>query len=164
MNRKGFTLVEVLAVIIVIALVFTLVAPSISDVYENSKLKSEEIFVERLSSVIDSYVKLNSGDISFTSNGTATKKEGESTYTVDIYKGIITINNIINDKLLSKENYINAGNKEASCNINAEIEVYRDSDYVYCHKIKKESLDCLSDKYKKYINEEYVLNTCTWSK
>ena len=43
MNRKGFTLVEVLAVIIVIALVFTLVAPSISDVYENSKLKSEEI-------------------------------------------------------------------------------------------------------------------------
>jgi len=161
MNRKGFTLIELLGVIVVLAIVLAIAVPSISNAYKNSKLKSEEIFIERLSDVIDSYVKLNSSSIDFTSNGTATK-EGE-TSTVNIYKGTITVNNIINDNLLREKDYVNAGNKEETCNKEAEIEVYRDSDYVYCYKVKKADLGCLTDEYKG-PDIVYAIDTCVWSK
>lgn len=161
MNRKGFTLVEVLAVIVILGVILTIASPYIITAYKNSKLKSEEVFVNRLSAVIDSYVKLNSYDIPFSSDGTATK-EGQGT--VNIEKGIITIQDIITDNLLSQEKYVNAGNKEATCNKNTQIEVYKDSDFVYCYKLKKESLGCLTDEYKSSIDSEYAIDTCIWSR
>ncbi len=161
MNRKGFTLIEVLAVIILLGIVLTIAAPNLINVYKDSKLKSEEIFVERLSQSIDSYIKLNSSYISFESNGNASKEQEGSTYTVSINKGIITIQDIIDDNLI--KDYVNAGNKDVACNTNAEIEVYKDSDYVYCHKIKKDSLGCLTDEYKNSITGDYVVDTCIWS-
>ena len=72
--------------------------------------------------------------------------------------------NIINDKIITAEDYINPGNKEVQCNKNAEIEVYRDSDYVYCHKVKKDALDCLSKEFKDSITGDYVIDTCVWEK
>ena len=161
MNRKGFTLIELLGVIIVLAIVLLLAVPSISNAYKNSKLKSEEIFVERLSDVIDSYVKLNSSSISFTSDGEATK-EGE-TGTVNIYKETIKVQNIIDDNLLRESDYVNAGNKDKKCEPNAQIEVYRDSDYVYCYKVDKDSLGCLTDEYRNTI-DDYAIDTCVWSR
>lgn len=164
MNRKGFTLVEVLVVIVVLGIVLLIAGPTLLNVYEDSKLKSEEIFTKRLSQSIDGYIKLNSSDISFTSDGTANKTEEGTSYQVDIYKGTITVQNIINDNLLSIEDYINAGNKGVSCSTSAEIEVYKDSDYVYCYKVEKDSLGCLTDRYKNSITGDYVIDTCIWSK
>ena len=162
MNRKGFTLIELLAVIILLGLVLVFTVPNIVDTYKNSKLKTEKIFVDKLSDVIDGHIKLNSSDLSFTQDGTATK-EGQSG-TVTIYKSAITINEIIEGKLISVSDYINAGNKDVQCNINAGIEVYKDSDYVYCHKVKKEELGCLTQEYKDSITSDYVIDTCIWSK
>lgn len=164
MNRKGFTLIELIAVIVILGIILVVSAPSISNVYKESKLKSEEIFVERLSQSIDSYIKLNSDEIAFTSDGAANKEEEGSTYQVNIWKAAITVQNVIDDKLISEEDYVNPGNKETKCTVNAEIEVYKDSDYVYCHKIKKESLGCLTDEYKNSITGEYVIDTCVWSR
>lgn len=164
MNRKGFTLIELIAVIVILGIILVVSAPSISNVYKESKLKSEEIFVERLSQSIDSYIKLNSDEIAFTSDGAANKEEERSTYQVNIWKAAITVQNVIDDKLISEEDYVNPGNKETKCTVNAEIEVYKDSDYVYCHKIKKESLGCLTDEYKNSITGEYVIDTCVWSR
>lgn len=164
MNRKGFTLIELIAVIVILGIILVVSAPSISNVYKESKLKSEEIFVERLSQSIDSYIKLNSDEIAFTSDGAANKEEDGSTYQVNIWKAAITVQNVIDDKLISEEDYVNPGNKETKCTVNAEIEVYKDSDYVYCHKIKKDSLGCLSDEYKNSITGEYVIDTCVWSR
>lgn len=164
MNRKGFTLIELIAVIVILGIILVVSAPSISNVYKESKLKSEEIFVERLSQSIDSYIKLNSDEIAFTSDGAANKEEDGSTYQVNIWKAVITVQNVIDDKLISEEDYVNPGNKETKCTVNAEIEVYKDSDYVYCHKIKKESLGCLTDEYKNSITGEYVIDTCVWSR
>jgi len=165
MNRKGFTLIEVLAVIIILGIILVFVVPSIMDIYKNSKLKSEEIFIKRLSQSIDSYVKLNNDEITFTDGGTANKTEEGSSYQVTLVKGTISVQDIIDSKLLSNENYINAGNKEASCNINDNIiEVYKDSDYVYCYKVQKESLECLTNEYKAFLNSTYAIDTCMWSK
>ena len=164
MNRKGFTLMEMIAVVVILGIILLIAGPTLSSVYEDSKLKSEEIFTKRLSQSIDSYIKLNSSDINFTSDGTANKTEENASYQVNIYKGTIKVQNIINDNLLSIEDYKNAGNKDIQCNSNAEIELYRDSDYVYCYKVKKNSLDCLTDRYKNSVTGEYVIDTCIWSK
>lgn len=166
MNRKGFTLIEVLVVIVILGIILVIAVPSLLYVYNDSKLKSEEIFVDRLSDVIDSYIKLNSSGIVFIKeNYSANKKNGdETTYSVDIYRGPIKVNNIITDNLLSENDYVNAGNKDVSCNKEAEIEVYRDSDYVYCYKVNKSSLGCLTDEYKGTIIGDYVIDTCVWSK
>lgn len=163
MNRRGFTLIELLAVIVVLGLVLTISIPSITDAYKNSKIKSEEAFLERLSQTIDSYVKLNSDKISFTQAGTATKTENGTTYSVNIKSGTIKIQDIINDNLISSTDFVNAGNKEVPCNTNAEVEVYKDSDFVYCYKMPIDNLNCLSDNYKeKHKNEDYAINTCNW--
>lgn len=173
MNRKGFTLIEVLAVIVILGIVLLIAGPTLINVYEDSKLKSEEIFTKRLSQSIDGYIKLNSSDIDFTSDGTADKTEEGASYQVDIYKGrifengierTIVVNDIIVDNLLSQEDYKNAGNKDEQCDISAEIEVYKDSDYVYCYKVEKDSLGCLTDRYKNSITGDYVIDTCIWSK
>ena len=182
MNRKGFTLIELLAVIVILGIILVFVTPNILEVYKNSKLKSEEIFVDRVSLPIDSYIKLKTDDIVFTKvEGTFTKTYIDSTGNekVDypnIYIGKIqektengeyilkdiTINDIINTKLLFQENYINAGNKGKPCNNNAIIEVYKDSDYVYCYKVKKASLGCLTEDYKTTLNGDYAIDTCLW--
>ena len=169
MNRRGFTLIELLAVIVVLALILVISFPNFLDVLKNSKLKNEQIFVDRLSQTIDSYVSLNSDQITFEDYGTGTKTGSNGT--VSIYKGTITVQNIIADKIISEEDYINPGNKDyinldtnrKGCNPDAIIEVYRDSDYVYCHKVKKDDLGCLSKEFKDSINGDYVVDTCVWT-
>lgn len=165
MNRKGFTMIELLAVIVVLGIVLVITFPNMTDVFKSSKLKSEEAFVERISQSIDSYVTLNSSDITFEKqDGTANKTYGGSDHSVNIYKGTITMNTIISSNIITGKDYKNPGNENVECNVNAEIEVYRDSDYVYCHKIKKDSLGCLTDEYKNTIDSDYIVDTCTWTK
>lgn len=164
MNRKGFTLIELLAVLVVLGIVLVISIPSITDAYKNSKIKSEEAFVQRLTQTIDSYVKLNSDEITFDITGTGTKIENGSKYTITYQKGIVEVNKIIKSKILTEKDFINAGNKDVPCNTNTEIEVYKDSDFVYCYKMPITNLTCLSDNYKeKYKDETYAINTCAWT-
>lgn len=162
MNRKGFTLIELLAVIVVLGLVLVVTIPSITSAYKNSKIKSEEVFVDRLTQAIDSYVKLNSDEIKYQSIGNGTKKENGEEYDITYQMGTITINDIIKDGILTQKDFVNAGNKDATCNTNAEVEVYKDSDFVYCYKMKKDNLNCFTEAYKKTIEGDYVIDTCVW--
>ena len=163
MNRKGFTLIELLAVIVVLGLVTLISVPIISDAYTKSKIKSEEVFADRLTQAIDSYVKLNSDTINFNENGTGTKTVNEKdTYNITYQMGTITINDIINDGILTQKDFVNAGNKDATCNTTAKIEVYKDSDFVYCYKVHKDSLGCLTKEYKSTIKGDYAIDTCEW--
>lgn len=165
MNKKGFTMIELLAVIVVLGIVLIITFPNISDIFKGSKLKSEEAFMDRISQSIDSYVTLNSSNITFEKqDGTFKKVLGTKEQPVDVYKGTITMNTIISSNIITEKDYKNPGNENVECNVNAEIEVYRDSDYVYCHKIKKDSLGCLTDEYKNTIDSDYIVDTCTWTK
>lgn len=180
MNRKGFTLIELLAVLVVLGIVLVISIPSITDAYKSSKIKSEEAFVQRLTQTIDSYVKLNSDEKNFecreepcTGEKTITEKkyneeakqveEITKTYPIYYQQRTETIQNIIDDGFLSQNDFVNPGNKEVSCNTDAQIEVYKDSDFVYCYKMPITNLTCLSDNYKeKYKDETYAINTCAW--
>lgn len=165
MNKKGFTMIELLAVIVVLGIILVITFPNITDVLKGSKLKTEEAFIDRLSQSIDSYVTLNSGSIGFTKDEKSYYKPNEEEPVV-VYKGTITIQDIINDGIINEKDYKNPANENVNCNKSAQIDVYRDSDYVYCHKIKKDSLGCLTEEYidKNKINDEDIVDTCTWTK
>ena len=167
MNRKGFTLIELLAVIIITALILVIVAPNIIDAYKESRLKVEDTFVKKISNAIDSYVTLNEDELTFTSyqgGREYTKPSQDNKVTVGVTNK--TVNDLIQDKLITQSNYINPNNKDTSCNINAPIEIYKDSDLVYCYKVKASSLGCLTTDYKnKYLSvgrDPYVIDTCVW--
>ena len=154
--------------IVVLGLVLLISVPIISDAYTKSKIKSEEVFADRLTQAIDSYVKLNSDTMSFSCNsdrceGTKTVNE-KDTYNITYQMGTITINDIINDGILTQKDFVNAGNnnKNVSCEPNAEVEVYKDSDFVYCYKVHKDSLGCLTKEYKSTIKGDYAIDTCEW--
>lgn len=191
MNRKGFTLIELLAVIIVLALVLTLTIPTSINAYKKAKLKTEAVFVSRISGVVDEYISLasqellkNDEKLSFTQEEGKYKKPdtgiglGEDWANYKVYKATITVDNLIDNELLFEAKYINPNNKNYSytddkgithntCKINAKIEIYKDSDAVYCHKIQASELGCLTDDYiNEYLdgdNNAYAVNTCVWS-
>ena len=142
MNRKGFTLVELLGVIVILAVILIIAAPNLLKIYKNSKLKSEEIFVQRISESIDSYIKLYGDEIEFNDAGFAK----------------ITMDEIIKSKIISEDDYINPGNKGTECYKDGGIEVYKNTNYVYCYKMEKRSLECLTDEYEK----GFAIDTCPY--
>ena len=163
MNRKGFTLIELLAVIVILGIILTFAVPSIINIYKESKLKTEEMFLNELSKSIDSYVTLNSGDIDFNTSVDGLKNTNGTISSIKISKGEISIDDLINDQIIEEKDYINPGNKNATCdNDNKIVEVYRDSDYVYCYKVNKNKLKCLTDEYKNSLDSDYAIDTCIW--
>lgn len=165
MNKKGYTLIELLVVIVIIGLLAIIVVPISIDVFKNSKIKNEEIFVGKLSDITYDYITLNSDEISFSNSEIidAVKSKENQEYHVDVKKTTITFQNIINSRLIAESDFKNPGNQEVACNKNAEIEIYRDSDYVYCHKIKKTSLMCLTEDYLNTVEDDiYIIDTCNW--
>ena len=161
-NRKGFTLIELIAVIVILSIILIVAVPNLIETYKQSKLKSEGMFVKQLTKSIESYVSLNGSNLEYTYFAEAKKsltvEDTDKSYTVKISKSTIKIQDIIEES-----EYRNPGNKDKKCDKEAEIEVYRDSDYVYCFKIKKDSFDCLTDEYKQSIGED-AIDTCIWEK
>lgn len=190
-NRKGFTLIELIAVIVILSIILIVAVPNLIETYKQSKLKSEGMFVKQLTKSIESYVSLYGSEMSFTEeSGTYYKqktiKAKESCQVdrneVKVYKSETTIQDIIDSNIIEESEYRNPGNKDTKCNPDAKIEIYRDSDYVYCFKIKKDAMECLTQEYKNSIKEttcetldnscnctktienttDYVIDTCIW--
>ena len=184
MNRKGFTLIELLAVIVILGLILVFTVPNITDAYKNSKLKTEEIFIDRLSDAIEGYVSLNTttGGFNFTetiqvekTNPTFNGSNTDTGIQMNAYMATVTIQDIINSGIITSNDYINPGNKGASCNTDVPVAVYRDEDFVYCHKVELTALTCLTDAFKDAFKKEnncsessedsskcYIINTCSW--
>lgn len=163
MNRRGFTLIELLAVIIILGLVMVIVIPNSINGYKKSRLKVEESFISRLSESIDSYVSLETigSNLKYNKGSFTKTKTGEDT-PVMVYEDVITFNDLINSNIISKSDFIDPNSKK-NCDVEASISIYKDSDFVYCHRVLKSSLnDCLSDDYKEEHNEEYIIDTCSW--
>ena len=101
MNRKGFTLIELLAVIVILGIILTFAVPSITNIYKESKLKTEKAFVDQLSKGIESYITLYSNEMSFSKvDGNFVKeiidnRSDKPSYDVDVYKADITVKDII---------------------------------------------------------------------
>jgi prepilin-type N-terminal cleavage/methylation domain-containing protein len=69
--KKGFTLVELLAVIVILTIILVIVIPSVQDAIEESKQKAYNVTVESIEDAAKSYLYFNSGSYKdeFTASG-----------------------------------------------------------------------------------------------
>lgn len=164
LNKKGFTLIEVLMVISILGVILAIAIPSGYNYYETSKNKTEQIFIGKLNRVIDDYITLKAS--SFTLDKTkswdvkkcsiADEVEADCKV-VKAYKVTdeVKFDNIINEQLISESDFISP-KTNIKCNKDSLIEIYQDEDLVNYFRY---NLDCVSDDNR---NDGYVYNSVTF--
>lgn len=182
MNNKGFTLIEVLAVVVILSLVMVLAVRGVLTAIENSKLKSEEVFVDKIASVIDDYLDyalLNGEDFvedssvseivfdkcyAYVNDGGECKTDSSVFATAYLMKKTggnhITLQDLVDTNLISENDLINPRTKERCRDLDStEIYLFKDSDYVYYYFVDLAN-SCgvreKTDKVDDYIN---IINT-----
>ena len=145
MNKKGFTLVELLATFAVLGIVITITIVSMGDIFKNTKAKTEDAFVDTIEDAIEMYLSSDAKNLNF--SNVCTKKLNKSFGDRNVYSKTITFNNIINSsyKPIKEDEFINPADENAICNKNAVITIYRDEDYVYYYSVNKSSFTCLKN-------------------
>ena len=159
LNNKGFTLVEVISVVLILGIIVAIVFPSVFGYMDTSKDRSEEIFVGEMERIIGEYVALEGRTIYFDTSISRNYEKcdplDKSCYTVKVYKSSnITFNNVISSGLLKENDIINPKTSKL-CDVNTTINIYRDEDYVYCYET---ALDCVDNS-----DNKNVINTCNFN-
>ena len=144
MNRKGFTLVELLATLIILGIVIGITIVGVNGGFRNAKDKTEEVFIKTLTNALDIY--LDSGDakeLEYSPICTISKKLG----TAQVYKATVSFKNVIDSEYapLVEKDLVNPANLDVSCNASSSIpvDVYYDSDRVYYYRVAKSDFGCL---------------------
>ena len=155
LNSKGFTLVELLATVVLIAIISGIATYGVIGTINKSKSKSEQIFVDKLSNLIDDYLDLY--PLSKTNEVISFEKckyeeeaghcHDSEKYSVEATKiQSIHISNLVEKKLVSYEQLINPKNKkqcfDSSDDYNPEIIIYRDDEYVTYYYVNLASNKC----------------------
>ncbi len=149
MNNKGFTLVELLATIIILGLVTGISVMSYTSYLNNAKSKTEEVFKNNVSDYIDAFISTN------TSKLTDDALAGNNVYTQKYNNHSITFQDIIDDNIIIPSNLMNSANKK-TCSTNTNITIYRDNNYVYCYIVE---LDCLESSDNRLTNcSSYIMD------
>ena len=147
MNNKGFTLVELLAVIVILAVLGGIATYGVINAINTSKDKAEDAFLNEIGKQIEMYIDLNSFSIApdsaeynfskvITSN---IEEDGPNTRPVSAWefkKGDtrLTLRDILENGYSDKSKFENPNN-EKECNYDNEIIVFRDEDYVYYYYV-----------------------------
>lgn len=168
MDNKGFTLVELLATVVVLGLVMGITAHSVLGIIEKSKDKSEKIFVDKLENSIDAYISdartrkelqidSNVNETSYTKcklyndDGTCIN-DGSYKSTAYTMKSF-PLSKISDSNLIQNKDIINPKNKTKCDLSNVYVDLYRDSDMVYYYYADLSNLGCnVSEKYKIITN------------
>ena len=135
MNRKGFTLVEVLAVIVILSVVMGIASYGALHVIESSGKKSEEAFVSKFVDAVETYMALNSSK--FKSSGTVTLNKLKLKN-----MGSFELSDLVNAKLIDENRFINPKNKKNCYNSGATINVYQSDEYVNYYYFDFTQLNC----------------------
>lgn len=147
MNKKGFTLVELLATLVILGIVVGLTIVGVNSNIDNTKKKTEEVFIGTIKDAVKMYLDSDARKLGFSSKEVCSFSKALKD-NIKVYKtdSNVTISTIIDSKYspLLESDLVNPNNKDAECYLGAPVEIYRDEDYVYYYKIKKEHLDCLT--------------------
>ena len=136
MNRRGFTLVELLATLVILGIVTSIVLIGINGGFNNAKDKTEDVFVKTVKDAMDIYLDSDAKKLNFSKVEVCTlnKTHGKS----KVYKNSdnITLNNIINSEFhpITQDDLVNPVNS-SKCDKNTIVNIYRDEDYVYYYEI-----------------------------
>ena len=176
MNNKGFTLVELLATIVILGVIMGIASYGVITAINNSKIKSERLFTEKIGDAIQGYLyysaskELTEIESTYTfTKCTKLKSNGECEEEKNVNaKELkeITEGNTYNDVVLSKitNNSLKTLNKNDLINPKTKmncvegkdptIRVFKDSDYVYYYY-----LDLSGDKTSCEISDENAIVT-----
>lgn len=152
MNNKGFTLIELLATIVIIGLIMGIATTSVISTINNSKKKSEKVFIDKLETAIESYISIKGSQISIK---TGTEVEFQKCNKVKANgiceepdSDVLTkVNELEPLKLkeitegdtatISEDKIVNPSTKEKCLNNgkNPEIRLFKDDDYVYYYYV-----------------------------
>lgn len=162
MNNKGFTLVEILAVIVILGLIMGIATTGVLSAINTSKNKSEKIFVDKISTAIDSYLTQNGSslpkktDLIYEFKKCQKKGKEDTCSSVQAYElESITINDLITKNILIKEDAINPKNKKQCFKKQSPtIRIFKDSDYVYYYylDLSGNNTDCEISQENAIIN------------
>lgn len=150
MNNKGFTLIELVATLVILGLVASLGLYSMNFNMNKAKEKTEEVFVDTLRDAIDVYISSEKSNLKFNTDVkndgtdcTITKKYGS----VSVEKATTNFRAVINSKYkpITESEFVNPANEDVTCDVDAEITIYRDEDFVYYYSIDKSDLICLKN-------------------
>ena len=147
MNRKGFTLVELLATLAVLGLVMSVVLIGVNGGFGEAKSKTEDVFIKTIKDAMDIYLDSNGKNLTFSNKCV---KYIDKTYgDVAVYKVTTTFDNVINSKYkpITQDDLVNPSNKVKCANASSiYINIYRDEDFVYYYSIDKSDLNCLTQE------------------
>lgn len=147
MNRKGFTLVELLATIFILTVVMGIATVSVTSYIKNSQKKGEEIFVDKLSTAIESYLNLEGSKLGVDKGPYSFKKcltskcqdnDHKSSYQATAYLlERIHLHHLVDANLLEESDIQNPSTRKKCLEDgrNPEIVIYKDSDYVYYYYV-----------------------------
>lgn len=156
MNRRGFTLVELLATLVILSIVVGITIVFMNNSFKEAKDKTENLFVKTLSDGISVYLddsELKKSE--FVDTGCYVNKT-RGGRRVKLYGVNKTMEDVINStyKPLSQSDLVNPSNEDVSCGLAKDIglTIYRDEDFVYYYKIDRKMIGCLNNQ------EGYISN------
>lgn len=147
MNNKGFTLIEVLATVVIIAVVMGIATTGVIKVINNSKKSSEKVFTDKLATYIESYINLYGSSLSTNTNKTtytfekckkvnddgSCQEDNPVTSTAYELESFDLIKITKTDPvIISEDKIVNPKNKQKCLTSkNPSVRVFKDSDYIY---------------------------------
>ena len=173
MNNKGFTLVEMLSVVVILGIVMGIATNGVLSYIETSKKKSEKIFVDKIENAVKSYISLNGSGISnkiggisssftkckrVTSDGSSCNnndKVDSTAYELVGFKLSKITNRSGGSNIVQEDNMVNPKNKK-KCFVgtnDSEVSLFKDSEKVYYYYVDLSGLSCdISDENKIITN------------
>lgn len=146
MNKKGFTLVELLATLVILGIVFGLVIVGVNYNIKTTKEKAEEVFIGTIKDALKIYIDSDAKNLDFTSTEYCIDKSLKNNVKVMV-SNAVSLTTVVNSKYspLDVKDLVNPNNEKENCNVTSEIVyIYRDEDYVYYYDVAKSSLSCLT--------------------
>ena len=146
MNRKGFTLTELLATLVVLGIIMGITLVSTMGGFRNSKDKTEDVFISTIEDALDMYLDSDARNFKINKENPEECQIKKTHGIVNVYKVVDkTFEDVINSRYspLTESELVNPANKEVKCNTSASVTIYRDDDYVYYYKVSRSSFGCL---------------------
>ena len=179
MNNKGFTLVELLATIVILGIVMGIASYGVISAINNSKIKSEKLFVDKIGTAIEGYLSIEGNRLveipdttiefqkcrSDQENDSANCRTSELKELSTIHlKDITEINNNSRFKIktINESDLVNPKNKK-NCVIgdnNPEIRVFKDSEYKYYYYLDLTENTSCEISYENAVISNLIKNAC----
>ena len=130
MNKKGFTLVELLVVIMILGLIFGIAIPNIYDASNRTKIKTLSAKIKNIEKSAILYAQDEIDDFS-------------ETCTINDNSFVcieISVQDLVNSKYFDSNNITNPVNNESL--INCKIQIYKKYNKIYAKYIKDDTNGC----------------------